>query len=143
MNVCVVDASVAIKWYVPEIHSEAARTLLLRQIAGDLTIHFPDLCFAEVGNVLCKRVRRQEIDADRAWAIATEMVAVPRSVYASGPLLPAALDLALTTGRSLYDSLYLSLADSLRCPLVTADARLRNALSGSRWQPVVRWIEDV
>jgi hypothetical protein len=45
----VVDASVVIKWHVPEIHSDAA----LRLLRDDgPALHVPDLLFAEVGNIL-------------------------------------------------------------------------------------------
>ena len=50
-NRCVVDASVAIKWFVPEIHSDAA--LRLRGEAYELIA--PDLLILEIGNILWKR----------------------------------------------------------------------------------------
>jgi predicted nucleic acid-binding protein len=53
---------------------------------------------------------------------------VPLEVHSSAPLLDNALDLALSVSRTVYDSLYLALALSLGCPLVTADERLVNAL---------------
>jgi len=48
VSVFVVDASVVIKWFVPEIHSEAARRLL----AKAHQYLSPDLLFPEVGNVI-------------------------------------------------------------------------------------------
>jgi predicted nucleic acid-binding protein len=143
LNACVVDASVAIKWYVPEVHSEAARGLLVRQIAGDLSFHVPDIYVAEIGNVLWKKVRSQLLERQKAWNIAAALLGVPATVYASGPLLPAALDLALAHDRTVYDSLYLSLAASLGCPLVTADAKFRAALAKTHWNSLVLWVEDV
>ena len=50
----VVDASVAIKWFVPEIHAEAARRLLREGI----TLLAPDLIWAEVANALWRMRRR-------------------------------------------------------------------------------------
>jgi hypothetical protein len=57
VSLFVVDASVAIKWFLPEIHSDAA----LRLLAGEHTLHAPDLIFSEFGNVLWKRFRKREI----------------------------------------------------------------------------------
>ncbi|MEH2024315.1 type II toxin-antitoxin system VapC family toxin [Nostoc sp.] len=51
----VLDASVAIKWFVLEVHSDKARRLL----TSNYTFLVPDFFFAEVANVLWKRVRRQ------------------------------------------------------------------------------------
>ena len=51
MSVLVVDASVVLKWFLPEIHSDAARRLLAA------THHYlsPDLLFPEVGNAYGRR----------------------------------------------------------------------------------------
>ncbi len=62
MSRYVLDASVAIKWFVPKIYSNAARQLL----ASDHSFLVPDFFFAEVGNVLWKRVRRGDDTADNA-----------------------------------------------------------------------------
>lgn len=142
MKACVVDASVAIKWYVPEVHSESARRLLVRRTAGDLSVHMPDIYVAEVGNALWKKVRKRELERQAAWNIASAILGAPTAVYASGPLLPAALDLALASGRTVYDSLYLALSLSLGCALVTADEKLRNGLRGTPWHDSVRWIAE-
>jgi predicted nucleic acid-binding protein len=48
VTVFVVDASVVLKWFLPEIHSDVARRLL------DTTHQYvaPDLLFPEVGNTM-------------------------------------------------------------------------------------------
>ena len=57
----VVDASIAVKWVLPEPDSERARALILR---GDLTA--PDLLRLEVANALWKQARRGAITPERA-----------------------------------------------------------------------------
>ena len=51
MSAFVVDASVVVKWFVPEIHSDAARRLLTlpHQYLA------PDLLLAETANTIWKR----------------------------------------------------------------------------------------
>ena len=51
MSLYVVDASVVIKWFVPEIHGDAARRLL----SAPHEYFSPDLLFPEVGNAIWKR----------------------------------------------------------------------------------------
>ncbi len=143
MSACVVDASVAIKWYVPEAHSEKALRLLALQQAGSLSLHVPDLFVSESGNILWKKVRTGELERPEAQRIAQALLAVPKVVHPAGALLPSALNLACSLGRTVYDSLYLALAASLDCGVVTADRRLWNALNGTPWQGFVRWVEDV
>ncbi len=142
MNRCVIDASVAVKWYVPEIHGEAAARLLARRSTVDLTFDVPDLFFSEFANIVWKKVRTGELDAAAATEIVDATLRVPKTVHAAEPLLPSALAIALDSGRTVYDSLYLALAVFLDCPLVTADKRLRNGLANTPWESSLRWIEE-
>ena len=57
MRRLVLDASVAIKWVVQEIYTEAA----VRLAESGPSWVIPDLFHAKVGNVLRKKVRRDEI----------------------------------------------------------------------------------
>ena len=50
MSRVVVDASVAVKWFLPEIHSGAA----LRYLDDDCERLAPDLLYVEFGNVIWK-----------------------------------------------------------------------------------------
>jgi len=139
VTVYVVDASVGIKWFIPEIYSEAARRLL----SGNHSLLVPDLFFPEVANILWKRVRRNEDSPECARATLADFDTVPLQVYASQTLMPVALDLAIETDRTAYDSLYLALAMLTQCQLVTADSKLLNALVPGDYADYVVWIEAV
>jgi predicted nucleic acid-binding protein len=52
------------------------------------------------------------------------------TLHASIDLLPRALEIAGQSRRSIYDSLYVALAEREQCELITADQRLFNALRG-------------
>lgn len=122
----VVDSSVAVKWYLPEDGSDRAALLL----QSGKSLIAPDLLVAEVGNVLWKR--RRDVPVAEIEAIGVALTtACPVSLYPSDALLQGALSVALTYDRSVYDSLYLALAVSADCSLVTADARLGTALQNT------------
>ena len=133
----IVDASVAIKWYVPEIHSEAAARLL------DPEIHLsaPDLIYPEFGNILWKKMRRGQILGEEA----VEAVAAFRKVgidsYPSDVLLPSAFELAAALDRTVYDCMYLAVAIARDCPLVTADQKFHDALLKTSLAGQIHWIE--
>lgn len=122
----VIDSSVAVKWYLPESGSDRAASLL----GDDRRLIAPDLLLAEIGNVLWKR--RRDLPAAEIEAIVVALTfASPVSLFASSLLLQGAVLIALAYERTVYDSLYLALAVSEHCQLVTADKRLSNALQNT------------
>ncbi len=120
MSVFVVDASVAVKWVLPEIHTQAARRLL-----GRPHQYFaPDLLFAEVGNVIWKKVRRRELPGDDARRLISDFARCAIDAVPCRALLPDAHSLAIASGRTVYDAMYLALAVRMKTRLITADERL-------------------
>ncbi len=138
MTRCVVDASVAIKWFVPEIHSDAA----LRLRSENYELMAPDLLIPEIGNILWKKIVRDGMRLDVAGEILKHFEASPVAISPSMPLAPIALGIAAEERRSLYDGLYVALAMVERCRLVTADRKLYNSLKTSRFTQHLRWVED-
>jgi predicted nucleic acid-binding protein len=135
----VVDASVAIKWFVPEVHAEAARRLLHEGV----TLLAPDLIWAEVANALWRKWRDQELPAEVVGQILADFRRFPLRIESGETLYDVAWPVAQATGRTFYDSLYLALALSSGCPLVTADARFYHALRDTVWARHCLWVEDL
>jgi predicted nucleic acid-binding protein len=100
----VVDASVAVKWVVPEIHCESARRLLGR----DYDLLVPDFFFAEVANVFWKRVNRGEDSADDALAALEAIRTQPLQVHPCLGLITRSFDMAISIQRAVYDCVYLT-----------------------------------
>jgi predicted nucleic acid-binding protein len=114
----VIDASVAAKWIAPEAGSDRADALL----DDDLLV--PDLLFAEVANVLWKKVSRGEMTSQAADLAARWLVQVPLVAADGASLTRDALALAVRLGHPAYDCFYLALALRTGRTLVTADRRL-------------------
>ena len=134
----VVDASVAIKWFVPEVHQEAARRLLRE----GFELLSPDLIRAEVGNVLWKKWRRGELSAGGGGAILRGFGGFPLRIRTSESLMESAWAVAERFGRSFYDGLYVALAVETESSLVTADSRLYNALREDALADNLLWVEE-
>jgi len=139
VNVYVVDACVGIKWYVPEIHKDAA----LRLHNPTYRLHVPAFFLLELGNIVCKKLRRGEISLEVSELIINEVQNVSLEWHQDEPLFPKAFQIANETGRSLYDCLYLSLAVSLDAQMVTADLRFYDALKDGDYGSKLLWIEDI
>ena len=126
MSVFVVDASVVVKWFVPEIHSDAARRLL----ALPHEYVAPDLLFAETANTIWKKTRRGELTAEEGQQLVADIGQIAVEAVPCRALAEDAHALAKATGRTAYDSMYVALAVRLDTRLITADDRLEAALKG-------------
>lgn len=134
----VVDASVAIKWYVQEPHTAAAS----RFLDAGCDLFAPDLLWCEFGNILWKKRLRGDLTAQVAQQIIGELERVAISTEPVAPLLEAAFDIAVRVGRTVYDGAYLAFAERLGCRCVTADEKLYNALQRDRIAAHLLWVED-
>jgi Predicted nucleic acid-binding protein, contains PIN domain len=132
--VTLVDASVALKWFVAEDGTEAA----LRIAASGEPLAAPDLILAEVANAAWKSARLGRLTEAQLQAIAVALPGYFEELTANRVLLRRAIEIAAVLDHSVYDCLYLALADHLRSPLVTADRRLAAKVAGSRWESLVK-----
>jgi predicted nucleic acid-binding protein len=134
MTPLVVDASVAMAWLIPLPHSAAADALP----GGAWTLLAPDFMRVEVASGLWKQVRWAGLPKHVASGCLVVLDKVAVAYEPSRPLVAAALDIACDVGCSTYDALYVALASSHRCALVTADRKLVSKLAGSAYAGLVR-----
>jgi predicted nucleic acid-binding protein len=136
----VLDASVAVKWLLPpgdEQLIKEALNLLRSHDAGAVDFIVPDLFWTEFAHAAQSGVRRRRwshsaaVDALRAM-LGYELRTIPSRLYTERALI-----IALANNCSLYDSIYVALAEEADCEMITADEKLVNAL-GSRFP--VRWL---
>ena len=119
MSIFVVDASLVIKWFVPEIHSDAAG----RWLEASHDYIAPELLFSEVGNAIWKKVRRQELTRAEGQQLILDVSRVAIEAVPMRNLLPDAVALALGLGTTVYDAMYLTLAVRLETEVITGDDR--------------------
>ena len=103
----IIDASVGVKWLIPEILSAEADRLMTKEIRR----HVPTLFFTEVSQTIWKTVQVcREIAAEDARELFRRLRMLPIKVHPVDPLIDLSFEIALQTGRSVYDSIYLALA---------------------------------
>lgn len=121
----VIDASVVMKWFLPELHKEKADTLLQGFLYRGLNLTAPDVLAAEVGNVLWKRsVLTREISVSEAKESYLDFLNLGMPLESTSLIAEEAFRLATEEQHPVYDTLYVSLALSRGCELVTADETL-------------------
>ena len=139
MRQVVVDASVAVKWVVEEAHSAEA-TLLLQCEAR----HAPDHWLAGAVNVLWAKVFRGDLVTADAEARMEVLLRAPVVVTPIASLLPRAFAISVAHTVTIYDSLYVALAEQRDLKLVTADERLIRRLSDdAALAQLMVWVGDV
>lgn len=100
-------------------------------------LYAPHLLDAEVGEVLRRYVLQGALSPEDAEAALQDLADLPVTRYPHGPFLRRAF--AMRDNVTVYDALYLALAESLEAELVTSDhalahvpgCRARVAVAGS------------
>ena len=134
MTILVIDASVALKWFIEEAGTREAAALL----DSPDSLIAPDLIVAECLNATWKAVRAGAMTAqqqDRAMALLPSLL---DDLAPLAPLAPRAAVIARTLDHPAHDGLYLALAEQRAGTLVTADRRLLARIQGTPWGGLAR-----
>ena len=124
MSALVLDASVAASWLLDD-EMDPLAALVSAQVVQDGAV-VPQLWHVEVRNALIVAERRGRISPDGLNERVRALVDLPVSTDTE-PDLDAALALARAHGLSLYDAIYLELAQRYQTAVATLDGRLVQA----------------
>ncbi len=105
-----------------------------RRALGAEQVHAPHLIDSEIANALRRQVADRALEDGPAWDALDRWRRVAVTRYPTVGLLERVWELRENV--SAYDASYISLAELLDCPLLTADARLGRA-PGSRCPMVI------
>ena len=116
----VVDASVAVKWVLPEADSHLALAVCARGVP----LMAPSLLVEETANVVWQRLRRGELTRDQAIDAARVAIGLVSTIVPVGNLYEGALRSAIDLDHPVYDCFYIALALRSQAPLATADRKM-------------------
>ena len=140
----VIDASIALRWLLPDPLSQACWVLFSQIVEAGMHITAPALWMCEMTSGLAKAVHFKVLSPDDARRGLLQIAEL--GVHLVSPDAEQnrqAFDWTLRLNRaSAYDSYYLALAETLNCELWTADRRLYHAshAQGLDW---VHSIEEI
>jgi predicted nucleic acid-binding protein len=117
--VIVLDASVVVELLLGGGRSPAMHD---RLAATQETWHAPNLVQVEVTSVLRRLNLAKQVSDLRGRQALQTLSSLPLRLHEHNPLLPRVW--ALRANLSAYDALYVALAEALRAPLLTLDAKL-------------------
>ena len=115
-----VDASVMAKWFNKgEAHEEEALALRSAWIDGTLQIFGPSLIIYEVCNSIWKN---PNVERKLALSLAKLVLRLrPNLIEVGENESEESMELARKTKLTFYDSIYIVLSKSRKCPLITSD----------------------
>ena len=120
----VLDSSVALKWVLPEADSAKALRLRDEYSNGLHELLAPDIFPSEIANGLASAERQKRIRTGESAIFLNDILSAAPALHHSSPLLIRAMEIAISTKQAVYDCIYLALAETEGCELVTADDQL-------------------
>jgi len=138
----VVDTNVVIKTYIPEILSDRAASIFIAVERNEISLAVPDLMYSEIGNILWKKHRMQELTIAEIEEISREILSLPLKVIPSKSILQLAIDVGIAYNITVYDAIYVSVAKIYDTKLITADKRLVDKLSKTPVSNNVEWLGE-
>jgi len=124
----VIDASVLAKRVLLEPGFEEVDELLDEAAEGFVELHAPALLLKEVGNAIWRHASRGLLKREGAAQLLRAVMNLPLTVHAQdAELLARSLEIALSSSITVYDAIYVALAERLKAELLTYDERLKRA----------------
>jgi len=125
----VVDASVGVKWFIEEDYSENADKLLEDFVDGRVDLVAPKSFMQEFCNAIRKYVVKSLLDRNLADKHVEKMAEIPIDyVDIDWDLVKESYAKALELSITVYDAIYVVVADKLKTTIITSDDRLYNQL---------------
>lgn len=127
----VIDCSTAFKWVVAETDTPKAVRIRDDFRNAALELLAPDLFPTEIANALLKAERMGRIGSGDGAVFFADILKTLPILHEALPLLPRAYEIAYQYRASVYDCLYVALAEREQCEFVSADDKLVRKLQPS------------
>jgi predicted nucleic acid-binding protein len=139
MKVPIVDACLAIKWFLPEDGSENARRFLSE--LDNFVV--PDLFLIEVDNIVSKKVRRRDLDITGAEEIFSVIRNLPFITVPYEKLSKEVFFISTRFPVTQYDACYLALAVEYQGLFYTADKRFLRGVANTAYSEYVIGLDEL
>ena len=121
----VIDTSALIRLFVPDGPLPDGFEEFLRGVErGFNSAIAPELLPAETANVINKKRKSGEFDDDESKRLLSDLLSIPIRLFPHRALILRAFDLAGKHNLTVYDTLYLALAEEHGAVIFTADRKL-------------------
>jgi predicted nucleic acid-binding protein len=133
MRIPVIDACVAIKWFLPEENYTEAGEILSKHNR----LIAPDLFQIELDSIITKKVRQRLIETEDAYRMYSEIRNIPIQIIPYSLIGQLAFDLSVALPITQYDACYLAVAIEFNQKVITADMRFVRGMKGTPFEHYV------
>lgn len=138
----IIDASVAVKWFLRDEQLDAEAVLTRDAMLDDrIRAAAPSILWSEVAHAIVGAVRRQRLEENEARQLAARFIRVRPAIELDEVDPDEAVHRALRTGVSAYDAQYLILSAKLGQTVLTADGGLLEQGRAHGYDVV--WLGDI
>jgi predicted nucleic acid-binding protein len=124
--IAVVDTSALLRLFIPDGPIPGGLEAFFRGVeVGTHIAIAPELLIIEATNVVVKKQRRNELSTDEGTGLISLLEQMPIRYFGHHALYNSTHQIAVETGLTAYDALFLALAQDRGAALFTADERLQ------------------
>lgn len=125
MTSAVIDTSALVRLFVPDGPvPEGLVECIEAGTRGDVRLLAPELILTELGQLLRKKEEKSYLNKSESAEIVENVLLLPIKYVSHVSLIQPAIVLSRKNRLSVYDCLFLTLANSARAKLFSADERL-------------------
>lgn len=129
--IAVVDTSAFLRLFIPDGDIPHGLEAFFRGVErGDNMAIAPELMLAEAGNVVNKKRCRGLLTSQESGGLVRLMRSMPVRYISHGDLIMPAIELAESHTLTVYDALFLALAQKQNVRMFTADEHLARTAAG-------------
>ena len=125
----VLDASVVVKWFLPEIHQVESFDLL----KSNPVLIAPEFLKVEFDSILSKWCRSGRLNYERAEEVRSVFNKIKIYFIGLDDIADISFEVSAKLPVTYYDALYLCTAKLYECKMVTFDRKLLKSVEGSEF----------
>ena len=130
----VLDASVVVKWFLPEIHQIESFDLL----KSNPVLIAPEFLKVEFDSILSKWCRSGRLNYERAEEVRTVFNKIKIYFVGLDDIADISFEVSAKLPVTYYDALYLCTAKLYECKMVTFDRKLYKSVKDSEFEIYVK-----
>ena len=126
MKTIVIDTSALMRLFIPDGEIPAGLDKLILEAEKDeAVILAPGLMVIEAGQVVYKKWKEKLLTEDEAESLYADILSLPIRLYDNSDYAMSALKIAFAHKTTVYDALFLSIAQFYSATLITVDQKLK------------------